>query len=392
MAAFLSFATAGLFLLRMVLNLQVPEPRFEAQVIDDEIAIGYGLAIGDVDGDGKPDILLADQEQFVWYRNGDWERFVMAENLTERDNVAIAAEDIDGDGQVEVAVGARWNPGETTDPAASGSVHYLIRPADPTQPWEPVELHHEPTVHRMRWVRMGDVYSLVVVPLHGRGNEGGEGAGVRVLAYEMPDDPHETWNTVVLDSTMHMTHNIELLELEDPWETRLYIGGREGVHGVAHRNGRWAAPEKVPLPGTEGVGEVRIGRIGGRPAFITTIEPIHGNQLAVYDLSPSPIRQILDDDLSQGHALAAADLLGLGRDQIVAGWREPNAEGRVGVKLYVPANAAGAEWEQHLIDDDTMAAEDLKVADLDGDGRLDVIAAGRATHNLVIYWNRTDIE
>ncbi|MGI9175132.1 MAG: hypothetical protein ACR2GR_07430, partial [Rhodothermales bacterium] len=190
----------------------------------------------------------------------------------------------------------------------------------------------------------------------------------------------------------HMTHNFEELEREDPRETRLYVGGREGVQAVAYQNDGWAAPEAVPLPGTEGVGEVRIGRTGGRPAFVTTIEPMHGNQLAVYDLSPSPVRQLLDSTLSGGHALAAADLLGLGRDQIVAGWREPNAEGKVGIKLYVPADTAATEWEQHLIDDDTMAAEDLKVADLDGDGRLDVIAAGRATHNLVIYWNRTSVE
>lgn len=37
-----------------------------------------------------------------------------------------------------------------------------------------------------------------------------------------------------------------------------------------------------------------------------------------------------------------------------------------------------------------MACEDLKLADLDGDGRLDIVASGRATKNLVIYWNRGD--
>ena len=395
MAMSFSLATAAVLLFCTALTLQVPEPRFEAETIDDEVAIGYGLAIGDVDGDGKPDILLADKKQFVWYRNGDWKRFVMAENLTERDNVAIAAKDIDGDGQVEVAVGAQWNPGETSDADASGSVHYLIRPSDPTEPWEPVALHHEPTVHRMRWVRMGDTYRLVVLPLHGRGNEGGEGAGVRVLAYEMPEDPRAPWSTVLLDSTMHMTHNFEVLDEENAEAAHLYIGGREGVHSVGHQNSQWAAPEPVALPGTEGVGEVRVGRADGRPAFITTIEPIHGNQLAVYGLSPSPVRQLLDDSLGAGHALAAADLLGLGQDQIVAGWREPNAAGKVGIKLYVPPDttaAADTEWTEYLIDDNEMAAEDLKVADLDGDGRLDIIAAGRATNNLVIYWNRTAIE
>jgi hypothetical protein len=28
------------------------------------------------------------------------------------------------------------------------------------------------------------------------------------------------------------------------------------------------------------------------------------------------------------------------------------------------------------------------VADLNGDGRKDIVAVGRATHNAVIYWNR----
>src|SRR6186713_2047431 len=165
----------SLFLISLFQPLQ-NEPKFQPQVLDENVSIGYGLAIGDVDGDGKPDILLADKKQFVWYRNGDWKRFVMVENLTEFDNVCIAARDLDGDGKVEVAVGAQWNPGETGDSTKSGSVHYLIRPQDPTQLWKAIPLHHEPTVHRMRWAKAADgSFYLLVLPLHGRGNKNGEG-------------------------------------------------------------------------------------------------------------------------------------------------------------------------------------------------------------------------
>ena len=73
-------------------------PRFKAVVIDTKIEIGYGVAVADVDGDGKPDIVLADKSQFVWYRNPTWEKFILSEYLTKLDNVCIAARDIDGDG------------------------------------------------------------------------------------------------------------------------------------------------------------------------------------------------------------------------------------------------------------------------------------------------------
>jgi hypothetical protein len=36
-----------------------------------------------------------------------------------------------------------------------------------------------------------------------------------------------------------------------------------------------------------------------------------------------------------------------------------------------------------------MACEDLQLADLDADGQLDIVAAGRATHNLKIYFNQS---
>ena len=84
---------------------ELPLPKFEPQVVDPHVQIGYGVAIGDVDGDGKPDILLADKRQIVWYRNGDWQRHVMAEGLTPQDNVCITARDVFGDGKLQVAVG-----------------------------------------------------------------------------------------------------------------------------------------------------------------------------------------------------------------------------------------------------------------------------------------------
>jgi hypothetical protein len=127
-----------------------------------------------------------------------------------------------------------------------------------------------------------------------------------------------------------------------------------------------------------------------------TIQPMHGNRLQIepgsYKLSR--VRAILPDKLidsptdkmNQGHALLCADWLGTGRDQIAVGWRNPNAGGKVGTRLF--SLDANGKWVEYPIDDSVrMACEDMQTADLDGDGDFDLIASGRATLNVLIYWN-----
>lgn len=371
------------FLLSLAFQFQDQSP-FKSQVIDTEITIGYGVAIGDVDGDGKPDILLADKKEIVWYQNGDWKKHVIVENLTASDNVCIAAQDIDGDGKVEIAVGAQWNPGETSDTTKSGAVFYLIRPDDPTQEWTPKQLHHEPTTHRMRWMKNGKSSYLIVVPLHGRGNSNGEGAGVKVLAYKFPKDPSGNWKYEVIDESMHLTHNLVVIGKES--DNAILLGGKEGVMMIKKEGISWSTIP-FPLPGNGGVGELRMGTSEKQTHFLATVEPMHGNQLVANDLV-TETRTVLSDQLKDGHALAVGDFLGLGSDQIAVGWRLPNEAGEFGMKLFVPKNGSFADFEEIWIDRNGMACEDLQAADLDGDGKLDLIASGRSTKNLKIYWNR----
>jgi hypothetical protein len=118
---------------------------------------------------------------------------------------------------------------------------------------------------------------------------------------------------------------------------------------------------------------------------------MHGSELTTYMQSVSEsgrpateTRTVLTAELNQGHALAVHDLLGLGSNQVVVGWREPNAEKKVGIKIYVQQ---GGSWVNFWVDENGMACEDLQLADLNGDGRTDIIASGRSTHNLKIYWN-----
>jgi FG-GAP-like repeat len=370
---------------------------FEPQVIDSKITIGYGLATGDVDGDGKTDILLADAKEIVWYRNPAWEKTVIAKNLTLRDNVCLAARDLDGDGRVEIAVGAQWNPGETTHEAESGAIFYLQRPEKDGSPWQPVRLPHEPTTHRMAWVRTGEnKHALVVLPLHGRGNVNGDGAnGVHIFAYEFPATPADpaAWSRTLIDDSLHVTHNMDVRPSGPADE--LLIGGREALLIARPGSSGWSAfrleqTAAASGPPWSGAGEIRFfPRSGEAPDTAVCIEPFHGPNLTLHryrNTTRTWQRQVLDTTFNQGHALAAADVLAAPGIEIIAGWREPNAGKQFGIKIY--HEAAGTWTGEWLGEPNTIACEDLKIADLNADGKPDIIAAGRSTKNVVIYWNR----
>ena len=362
-------------------------PKFRHVTIDDQVKIGYGTAIADMNGDKKPDIILCDARNIAWYENPSWEKHIIVENLTPRDHVCIAVRDIDGDGKAEIAAGAQWNPGETSDTAKSGAVFYLIPPDDRTQKWTPVQLEHEPTTHRMRWFATPTgKFDLVVLPLHGRGNKGGKGDAVRTLAYHKPSDPKGNWGTTLLDGNMHMSHNFDVAEWDGDQANEMLLGGLEGVFLLdSAKDGTWSRRQISNNP----TGEVRQGAGAEGKKFVTAIEPMHGNQLSIYTAAKGKKlwdRNVIDDSLDQGHALATGDFMGSGSDQIVVGWRGTRRTGKVGVKFYYPTNEQRSEWKSMLVDDNEMATEDIRIADLNADGKIDIVAAGRASHNLKIYF------
>jgi hypothetical protein len=347
-----------------------PTPKFRPQSIDDKIQIGYGVAVADVDGDGKPDILLADKTQFAWYRNPTWEKFVIAENLTKRDNVCLAAADIDGDGKCELAVGADWDP---NDREHSGAVFYMVPPADRTQKWEPIQLPAEPTVHRMKWMKVNQSdWGLLVAPLHGRGADGK--AGSKIMLYFRPPNPRAQWPTQIVEQSMHATHNFDLLP-----NASVLIAGQEGLVSVGRTIDRGGQVRDARTPWVQGhpAGEVRKSA-----SLLVTIEPMHGNQLCVY----APDRKVIFDKMDQGHALACANLLA--RHKVAADRRRLARQGRGRAPL-----RRRRRFRQHLARNRHRRRRDGVRGPLRRGSQWEwetgYRRSGRATHNVKIYWNES---
>lgn len=340
--------------------------KFRPQEIGTGLSVVYALTTADVNGDRKPDIVAITSTQLIWFENPSWTKHVVAEKITARDNVALAPFDIDSDGKLDFALGADWQATNTT---GGGSLHWVSSSG---------QVHNiatEPTIHRIRW---GDVDGdgrpeLIVAPLHGRGTKAPDwtnGAGARILVFKIPGDPaKDKWPVEVADDSLHIVHNFTVVGGE------IWVASAEGVSVLSRaKDGKWSKR----LIGEGKPGEIKVGRANGKRQ-IAAVEPWHGQSVVIYEeRNPLWNRAVVETGLAEAHALGWGDFDGDKSDELVVGWRGKPW----GLALYRFANGT---WSKTPIDDG-VAVEDLAVADLDGDGRPEIIAGGRATQNIRIYW------
>ena len=369
--------------------------QFRHQVLETDLGIGYAVLCTDVDADGDTDVVALSEDKVSWWSNPGWEKHVILEGVTEADNVAIAAHDITGDGRPEFAIGAAWRPSDTQ---GGGTLQWIQRADDPSAQWRLHTIGSEPTTHRIRWADTdGDGRAeLIVAPLHGRGTSGPRhwvGNGARLLALTPSEgDATGPWDQEVIHDGFHIVHNFWITDFDDDRAQELLVASYEGVHLLDRDGaGSWQAVRLGPGhagPDIRGAGEIKLGRLASGRRYIATVEPWHANHIVIYHEPTDPLtpwrRTVEVRRLGGGHALWTADLDGDGSQELAFGWRLKGSApyDRPGVAVYDP-DGGGVQ----IVDWGGMATEDLTVADLDGDGRPDLVASGRATHNLKIYWN-----
>ncbi len=371
-----------------------------------EIPHGYQLAVADVNGDGRPDILaLSNVESvFEWYENPGWRAHSISTQA--RRNISLAPLPRKGGGVHGVALAADFSLSETTQ---GGSLRWFKPPRSFEEEWNSFPIGQIPSSHRLRWANLegSGRPCLVDVPILGPGARAPEFAvGAPLTWFEVPPGalrPHVSgpssatgaWRSHLIDDSLTVVHGILVIDWDSDGRDELLTASYEGVHLLRSegRGGdlRWTktrlaagAPVSPTSLGRHGSSEVGVGRLRGR-RFLATIEPWHGEQVVVYFAGEREEpwgRHVIDDSFRDGHALACADLDGDGDDEIVAGFRGPGTS----LHVYSALDASGLCWDRQTLDTN-MAASGLVIADLNGDGRLSVVSIGASTGNVRWYEN-----
>lgn len=335
----------------------------------DAVFRAEGATVGDFNGNGKLDIAAGS----VYYAAPDWKMVPILEEPKEfppksySDAFLCFAADVNGNGRTDLIVAdipgkhLWWfeNPG-----AAGGS-------------WKRHEALEVANGENPMWVDVtGDGKPELV-------------AGVPEMGWATPgEDPTQPWKTVIVSG---------------PDDTRIhkyYHGfGVGDVNGngrldIVCREGWWEAPEDRtqvpwkfhPVDFGPGCAHMLVSDFDGdgRADVLTT--SAHDCGIWWHQQTPDGWKtQEIDKSFSQTHAVVLADINGNGLLDFVTGKRyyahnghDPGAEEPALLCWYELQRRDGKPtWTRHVIDDNSGAGLHFEVADVNGNGLLDIVIANK---------------
>jgi len=376
-SAAISMATFG-----PMAHADQPKP-IQFEIIPLAVDANEGIAVGDIDGDGQPDVVAGRN----WYKNGDWAARPL--RVIEDWNGYVQSNgdylfDVNGDGRLDVIAGS-FLPTE---------VNWFENPGD-----ESLRLGKMWPKHRL--VDTGDTTNegQLFTDLDGDGrpewivNSWRKGVPMRI--WRLVDCPAQESGAIVKmePATLGETangHGVGIGDLNGDGRMDVLVG--EGWYEQPETNpwgqawkfhADWTIQASLPMLVSDLDGDGRNDLVFG-----------YGHDFGLFwwkNLGPDEAGKIqwketlVDRGFSQPHSMVFADLDGDGRDELITGKRyyAHNGNDPGGKELpclyYYKWDAESNNFKRYVIDEGRVGTGlQIVVEDLNGNGKLDIAVAGKS--------------
>jgi len=354
-----------------------PELRFQHHFISQDLPVSpqgtgdYGLtALVDIDRDGRLDFVLGGRftkpSQLYWFEFQGPDRWVKhVVGSDYQSDVGLAALDVDGDG---------W-----TDLVCSG-VWYRNTGKPKTEPFERIVFASNAS----------GAHDILAADIDGDGRKdivmmGDERTGLKALCwFKIPADPRQPWERHDIGPPVHgAIAPAGIADIDGDGDLDVVCAD------VWYENKDGKGLQWVPHP------NIPFGRVGPFGKCVrTAVVDMDGDgksEIVMADADITESRVVIlrnldgkggkwsKEELPQSfkygslHSLAVADLNGDGRPDIIVNEQEELLpEGRQNPRWIAWINEGGGKFTEQILLDGKLGGHELQVGDVDGDGDIDV--------------------
>ena len=305
---------------------------FEHQVVDANPPSGDGgyldvCALGDLDGDGRTDIVVGSQESIglVWYHNPDWKRYVIGEGEFTTDGEVA---DINGDGKAETIASC----------IARDQVEWWERVGDPfrSDGWKRHRIGggwaHDLAVGDINGDGRLDVvaFSKYVTPPH-------------LVWYEAPPDPRGEWVRHEVDGPAG--EGLDVGDLNGDGHLDI-AAGRYWYRNADGRGLKWEQREITSDWGLDCRVVIADMNGDGRPDIVLSHSEGKG-RLSWFENPAWQEEHVIDAGPLEGaHSLEVADFDGDGKPDVMVGEMHTSSTRRV---LVYRNLSGGTKWQRLVL-------------------------------------------